>query len=59
MKKQVAMGIVWKIILSSEKGNPEIITAWNFPGQVSDGKCWMIDVHLSPGINGTFLMVCC
>lgn len=34
MEKQVAMGIVWKIILSSEKGNPEITTAWNFPGQV-------------------------
>lgn len=32
MEKQVAMGIVWKIILSSEKGTPEITTAWNFCG---------------------------
>lgn len=38
MKKQIAIGIVKQIILSSEKWNPEIITAWNFPGQILDGK---------------------
>lgn len=59
MENKVAVGTVWKIILPSEKGNPEITTAWNFHAQVSDGKCAMVDVHLSQGINGPFLLACC